>query len=65
MKKIREMTEKSANKILALGEKSKEINNVLEIIYQITEQTKLIAFNAAIESAGAGEGWQEILCGGC
>ncbi len=41
--------------IVELGRKSQEIGSVMEIISHIADQTKLIAFNAAIEAASAGE----------
>ncbi|MBJ6727137.1 methyl-accepting chemotaxis protein [Geomesophilobacter sediminis] len=41
--------------IVKLGKKSKEINKIMEIINNIANQTKLIAFNAALEAASAGE----------
>jgi methyl-accepting chemotaxis protein len=41
--------------IMALGKKSNEIGKVMNLINSIADQTKLIAFNAAIEAAGAGE----------
>jgi methyl-accepting chemotaxis protein len=41
--------------IVALGRKSKEINKIMEIINNIANQTKLIAFNAALEAASAGD----------
>ncbi|MFA7059405.1 MAG: methyl-accepting chemotaxis protein [Pedobacter sp.] len=43
------------NEIVNLGRKSKEINKIMEIIGNIANQTKLIAFNAALEAASAGE----------
>jgi methyl-accepting chemotaxis protein len=43
------------SEIVDLGKKSKEINKVMEIINNIANQTKLIAFNAALEAASAGE----------
>ena len=41
--------------ILALGEKSKQIGDIIETISGIADETHLLALNAAIESAGAGE----------
>lgn len=55
VKQIKENTMGSAAKILSLGEKSQDIGNVVKIINDIADNTKLIAFNAAIEAAGAGE----------
>lgn len=43
------------DEIVALGRKSKEINKIMEIINTIASQTKMIAFNAALEAASAGE----------
>ncbi|MBJ6727356.1 methyl-accepting chemotaxis protein [Geomesophilobacter sediminis] len=47
--------ENSLQEIVALGRKSKEITKIMEIIGDIAHQTKLIAFNAALEAASAGE----------
>lgn len=41
--------------LIELGRKSKEITKVMEIINNIADQTKLIAFNAALEASSAGE----------
>jgi len=41
--------------IVELGRRSKEINKIMEIINNIANQTKLIAFNAALEAASAGD----------
>ena len=45
----------SLGEILELGNRSKEISRVMSIINTIADQTKLIAFNAALEAASAGE----------
>ena len=55
MEDIKTRTQTSANKILALGERSQQISQVLAIINAIADQTKILALNAAIEAARAGE----------
>ncbi len=55
MSEIHQDSQKSAEEIIALGRKSKEITKVMEIINTIADQTKLLAFNAALEASSAGE----------
>ncbi|WP_282167432.1 methyl-accepting chemotaxis protein [Shewanella japonica] len=45
----------AADNISSLSEQSKKINSVLSVIGGIAEQTNLLALNAAIEAARAGE----------
>jgi methyl-accepting chemotaxis protein len=45
----------SARTIGALGEKSKQIGEIVGVINDIADQTNLLALNAAIEAARAGE----------
>lgn len=45
----------SASLIQSLGERSKQISSVVGVIREIAEQTNLLALNAAIEAARAGE----------
>ena len=55
MSDIRQRTEVSAEKIMALGEKSQKIGKVLGIINNIAAETKILSLNAAIEASRAGE----------
>jgi methyl-accepting chemotaxis protein len=41
--------------MLELGRKSQEIGGILEIITELADQTNILAVNAAIEAAGAGD----------
>ncbi|WP_088104498.1 methyl-accepting chemotaxis protein [Halalkalibacter urbisdiaboli] len=52
---IQQTVSESASLIRQLGERSKEIGDILNLITSISEQTNLLALNAAIEAARAGE----------
>lgn len=52
---IRDDNQHSLQEIVALGNKSKQISKVMELINAVADQTKLIAFNAALEASSAGE----------
>ncbi|MFJ8261906.1 methyl-accepting chemotaxis protein [Rummeliibacillus sp. NPDC094406] len=55
MQSIEEKVGSTATVVQQLGEKSKEIRQILEVINDIAAQTNLLALNAAIEAARAGE----------
>jgi methyl-accepting chemotaxis protein len=55
MKKISDTMENTARVITGLGSRSMEIGKILEVIEEIADQTNLLALNAAIEAARAGE----------
>jgi methyl-accepting chemotaxis protein len=55
MEIIKRTTQEGAQKISSLGKKSQEIGRIVDTINQISEQTNLLALNAAIEAARAGE----------
>jgi methyl-accepting chemotaxis protein len=52
---IAEKVSESSDLIKTLGERSKQIGNIVEVIKDIADQTNLLALNAAIEAARAGE----------
>jgi methyl-accepting chemotaxis protein len=55
MGRIHENVQATASKVDALGESSKEINNIVDVISQIAHQTNRLALDAAIQAAMAGE----------
>ena len=55
MNGIRDQIQDTAKRIKRLGESSQEIGEIIELISDITEQTNVLALNAAIQAASAGE----------
>jgi methyl-accepting chemotaxis protein len=55
MKSISSDVSKSSQAVTSLGKKGEQIGQIIEVINDIAEQTNLLALNAAIEAARAGE----------
>ncbi|MDR0600585.1 MAG: methyl-accepting chemotaxis protein [Treponema sp.] len=58
VRKMGDIKEKNSgviNGIISLGNKVNKIRDIVRVINTITDQTKVIAFNAALEAASAGE----------
>ncbi|MDR1367205.1 MAG: methyl-accepting chemotaxis protein, partial [Candidatus Accumulibacter sp.] len=53
MNEIREQIQDTAKRIKRLGESSQEIGEIVELISDITEQTNVLALNAAIQAAAS------------
>ena len=52
---IRDQIQETSKRIKRLGESSQEIGEITELISDITEQTNVLALNATIQAASAGE----------
>ncbi len=55
IREIEQANTQNRQYVMALNQHSKEINEIVEVITNIADNTELIAFNAALEAAGAGE----------
>ena len=55
MNSIRDQIQETAKRIKRLGESSQEIGEITDLISDITEETNVLALNAAIQAAAAGE----------
>ena len=55
MNEIRETIAETEKRIKRLGERSQEINGIVEIINNIAERTHILALNASMQAAAAGD----------
>lgn len=55
MTEIREAIQETGKRLKRLGERSSEINNAVDIINTIAERTNVLALNASMQAAAAGE----------
>ena len=55
MNRIREQVQETAKRIKRLGESSQEIGEIVQLISDIADRTSILALNASIQAAMAGE----------
>lgn len=58
MTRIRDQVEETSKRIARLGESSKEIGDIVQLIGDIADRTSILALNASIQAAMAGEAGQ-------
>lgn len=52
---IQRQVQEVVTHMLELGKKSQQIGTILDIVFELAEQTNILAINASIEASGAGE----------
>jgi methyl-accepting chemotaxis protein len=55
MNRVADVVKRSADTVIQLGKNSDQIGEIIQVIEDIADQTNLLALNAAIEAARAGE----------
>ncbi|WP_457668287.1 methyl-accepting chemotaxis protein [Thiolapillus sp.] len=55
MDKVREAIQEAGKRIKRLGERSQEIGSIVDVINSIAERTTVLALNASMQAASAGE----------
>jgi methyl-accepting chemotaxis protein len=55
MQRINQSVDHTASTIAALAQKTQNISSIMQVIREVADQTNLLALNAAIEAARAGE----------
>ena len=55
LRKVFQRIDDTGARLFRFGEKSKEINKIVEVMTKLSQQTNLLALNATIEAARAGE----------
>lgn len=58
MERVRTQVQETAGRIQSLGERSREIGDAVQLIRDIADRTSVLALNASIEAALAGEAGQ-------
>ncbi len=55
VEQVKQQVERIVTHMLDLGKRAQEIGSILDIINELAEQTNILAINATIEAAGAGD----------
>ena len=57
---VRRQVDQIVGHMVELGKRSQQVGQVLDIVAELAEQTNILAINATIEAAGAGESGEAI-----